>query len=93
MKQPIKGSSIESRIRSKYKTTGVVPAGTKKMPLKEYVTSFQDVVAESSLGTSKATMAAAAKVATAEWNASFGAKKAAAKKAATAKTMPVSKKK
>jgi len=85
MKQPIKGSSLESRIRRIYKTTGVVPAGTKKVPLKEYVTSFQDVVAEGSLGTSKAAMAAAAKVATAEWNASFGAKKA------PAKTMPAKK--
>jgi len=80
MKPPTPGTSLESQIRKRYKSTGSVPAGTKKVSLKEYVTSFQDVVAEGSMGTGKATMNAAAKVATAEWNASFGPKKAAPKK-------------
>ena len=80
MKPPTPGTSLTSQIIKKYKSTGSVPAGTKKGSLKEYVTAFQDVVAESSLGTGKAVMNAAAKVATGEWNNSFGPKKAAPKK-------------
>lgn len=99
-KAPAKGSSLEDQIRKKYGSKGSVssrgssePGKTGPVSRKEYVSSFQDVVAESSLGMGKRVMAAAAKVATAEWNNTFGPKKAAAKKSAPAKAMPVSKKK
>lgn len=99
-KAPATGSSLEDQIRKMYKSKGGVssrgssePGKTGPVSRKEYVSSFQDVVAESSLGMGKRVMTAAAKVATSEWNNTFGPKKAAAKKAAPAKTMPVSKKK
>ena len=99
-KKAASGSSLEDQIRKMYKSKGSVssrssaePGKTGPVSRKEYVSSFQDVVAESSLGMGKRVMAAAAKVATSEWNNTFGPKKAAAKKSAPAKAMPVSKKK
>jgi hypothetical protein len=99
-KKAASGSSLEDQIRKRYKSKVSVssrsssePGKTGPVSRKEYVSSFQDVVAESSLGMGKRVMAAAAKVATSEWNNTFGPKKAAAKKSAPAKAMPVSKKK
>jgi len=99
-KKAAAGSSLEDQIRKMYKSKGSVysrsssePGNTGPVSRKEYVSSFQDVVAESSLGMGKRVMTAAAKVATSEWNNTFGPKKAAAKKSAPAKAIPVSKKK
>lgn len=56
------------------------PGKTGPVSRKEYVRTFQDVVAESSLGNGKKVMDAAARVATGEWNRTFGPKKAATPK-------------
>lgn len=84
------GMSLDDQIRKMYGTTkkSLVSSRGSAEPYKtgggpvsrrEYVSSFQDVVAESSLGMGKRVMDAAARVATEQWNNTFGPKKAAAK--------------
>jgi hypothetical protein len=94
--------SLDDQIRKAYGSKGMVSSRRSSDPGKvgpvsrrEYVSSFQDVVAESRFGMGKKVMDAAARVATAEWNNTFGPKKAASKPPAKsqAKTMTASMKK
>jgi hypothetical protein len=99
-KAAAKGVSVEEQIRKLYgRNKNVIsrgsgePGDTGPVSRKKYVSAFQDVIAESSIGNYRGAMNAAARIATSEWNNTFGPKKAAAKKAMPAKTMPLSKKK
>ena len=112
-----KKKTIEDDIRKRYKSAkgsmvyergSSDPGKTGPVSRKEYVETFKGVVSESPLGSRPGAMAAASKIATEQWNKTFGPKKgmtgvkspkgaetiSKGKRVTPAKkTMPVSKKK
>lgn len=79
-----KTGSIEDDIRKRYKAPkgslvnsrgSSAPGAVGPVGRKEYVQTFQDVVAESPLASRRGWEAAAAKIATEQWNKTFGPKK------------------